>query len=80
MLQKLAEPTLLYHQVNAYSDMCLLVAIRLSTIHDQKQRIAWASKFIKEVNEAQQLTVQLSLTSELKRTTNCFECLNTFSA
>ena len=61
-----AEPTLIYHQVKAYSDMCLLVAIRLSTIDDQKQRIEWASQFIKEVNEAQKLTVQLSLTSELK--------------
>ena len=61
-----AEPTSLYYQVKAYSHMCLLVAIRLSTIHDQRLRVEWASKFIKEVNEAQKLTAKLSLTSELK--------------
>ena len=61
-----AAPTVLYHQVKAYSHMCMVAAIKLLSMRKQKQRSEWASQFIIEVDQTQKLTAKLDLSSELK--------------
>lgn len=60
-----ASPTITYHQVKAYSHMCMTVVIKLLTVQDENKRRIWASEFIKDVDVAQSVASTLGLSPEL---------------
>ena len=61
-----AAPTVKYHQVKAYSHMCMAAAIKLLSISNDKERAQWAKTFSVEVEEAQKLSSKLDLSDEVK--------------
>lgn len=48
-----AAPTALYHQVKAFSHMCMTAGIKLWTLRGQEKQSLWAKKYLQEVIAAQ---------------------------
>ena len=60
-----AAPTIFFHQVKAYSHMCMTVAVKLWRLREVTHQRQWASEYIVEVDAAQQAVKTLGLSTSV---------------